>query len=363
LAVGQYISGTTSGGAIPAGVYITAGSGNSWTISNASVANSGSITLTAQANGIQLPKAVSGLDIIVENHSGTALQVYGFGTDTIDDVAYATGVTQMDSSVVIFTSYESGKWYSNGLATGYAKNPSGGSVLETVQSLDALTAAGNAISNALPLTAGINTVSSVSANTGVNLPASAPGLQITVINAGTLPLLVYPANAEAASATINGGAAGSSISLFPGVTATFNCTATNAWTTQPSTTKMAAYNTIASATSLTLTAAAVTGGAASVDCAITGSTAITTLALPTAAAIVAALHSPTVGTSYRLRLINQTSTTTSALTGNTTTGTVTVSGTTVTIPSTGWREFVVTVTVVGATPTVTIQSVATGTWS
>lgn len=308
------------------------------------------------AFGVKLPATAPGLDCIVENHSGVSLQVYGAGTDTIDDVATATGVTQMDSSVVIFTCYETGKWYSNGLATGYAKNPQSGTVLETMQFADAVSAAGSSQGTATQLSAAINTVSTVSAGQGVNLPASAPGLQVTVINTGANPLLVYPA--QGASDTINGVAAATGVSLFPGVAAQFNCTATGAWTTQPGTTKNAAFNTNTATAGTTLTAANITGGASSVDLAMTGTLGGAVNAqLPTVAAMVAALHSPTVGTSFRLRIVNESSAnfawTVTTNTGWTLTGTMSIAQNT-------WREFVVTL---NSLTTATLQSVATGTFS
>ena len=314
------------------------------------------VTTATALQGVRLPAAVPGYDILVENHSGVSIVVYGAGTDIIDDVVTTIGVTQMDSSVVLFTCYEAGKWYSNGLATGYAKNPQGGVVLETMQFADAVSASGTTQATGTQLSAGLSTISTVAAGSGVNLPASAPGLQVTVINTGANQLLVYPA--QGASDTINGVAATGGVSLFPGSIAQFNCTAAGAWTVQPGTTKNAAFNTNTATAGTTLTAANISGGAASVDLALTGTLAAGANAqLPTVASLVTALHAPTVGTSYRLRVINESggafSWTVTTNTGWTLTGTMTIAQNT-------WREFVVTL---NSLTTATLQSVATGTYS
>jgi|SRR5579863_1402970 len=312
------------------------------------------VTTATAAQGVKLPASAAGLDVIVENHSGVAIVVYGSGSDQIDDVAAATGVNQMDSSVVIFTCYAPGKWYSNGLATGYAKTAQSGTVLETMQFADAVAAAGSSQGTATQLSAGLNTVSTVSAGQGVNLPASAPGLQVTVINTGANPLTVYPA--QGASDTINGEAATAGVQLFPGTAAQFNCTAAGAWTTQPATTRMSAFNSNAATAGATLTAANITGGAADVFLAMTGTLGGAANAqLPTVANMVAALHAPTVGTSFKLRVINRSSAnfawTVTTNTGWTLTGTMSVAQNT-------WRDFVVTLT---ALSTATLQAVGTGT--
>jgi hypothetical protein len=314
------------------------------------------VTVATANQGVRLPISAGGMDIFVENHTGQPIVVYGGGTDMIDDVATATGASQMDSSVVIYTSYSAGKWYSNGLATGYAKNPQNGTVLETMQFADAISAAGNSQATGTQLSAAINTVSTVGAGQGVNLPASAPGLVVIVVNTGANPLLVYPA--QGASDTINGVAAAVGVALFPGTAASFNSTAAGAWTTQPATTKNAAFNANAATAGTTLTAANVTGSAASVDLAMTGTLAGAANAqLPTVAAMAAALHCPTPGTSFRLRLINQSS---ANFTWTVTTNTGWTLAGTMTIAQNTWREFVVTL---NSLTTATLQSVATGTYS
>src|SRR5260370_13342007 len=53
------------------------------------------LTTVAAGTGVSLPAAVPGLTVYVINHGANPLQVYGAGTDQIDDIATATCVTQM----------------------------------------------------------------------------------------------------------------------------------------------------------------------------------------------------------------------------------------------------------------------------
>lgn len=337
--------GIGASGALPLVLAVTgvAAAGNSQSTATQLVADFNKVTTAtaSSAYGVALPVAKPGLDVLIENHTGISIQVYGNNGagDTIDDVATATGVVQMDSSVVIYTCYEAGKWYSNGLATGYAKNPQNGVVLETVQFADNLTALTGGQGSALQLSAGINTISTCPSGGGVNLPASAPGLSVIVQNNGANGLLVYPA--QGASDTINGAAASVGVLLFPGTAASFNCTAAGAWTTQPATTRNSIYNSSSSAASFTATAANITGGAAFVELDLTGNPAgAANVTLPTVAAMVAAMHAPAVGSSFTLRVKNSANSGTWTMVTNTGWA---LSGT-VTVATGTWRDFVVTLT-------------------
>lgn len=303
---------------------------------------------TATANqGVKLPASASGLDVFVLNHSGANITVYGAGTDKIDDVASATGVTQMNNSVVLYTCYGAGNWYSEGLATGYAGNG-----LQTIQFADSISAAGTTQATATALTAALNNVTTVASGTGVNLPASSAGLQITVQNNGANPLTVYPA--QGASDTINGQAAATGVQILPGTVATFNCTTAGAWTVQPGSTTTTAYNAANNAASFTATAAQVTGGTTIVELDLTGNPAgAANVTLPTVAALVAALHTPAVGSSFVLRVKNSANTGTWTVvtnTGWTLNGTVTVATNT-------WRDFQVKLTSLSAA---TLQNLGAG---
>jgi hypothetical protein len=75
----------------------------------------------AAGTGAMLPQSKPGLTIFIVNHGANSLQVYGNGTDTIDDQATTTGVTQMVNSTVLYVCHTAGTWYTEGLATGFQK--------------------------------------------------------------------------------------------------------------------------------------------------------------------------------------------------------------------------------------------------
>jgi hypothetical protein len=307
------------------------------------------VTTVAAGNGVKLPPAVPGLDIYVLNHGANALMIYGSGTDIIDDVATATGVSQMINSVAIFTCYEAGKWYSANLGSGFS--PSG---LPTVAFADAITAAGTTQATATQLTAMVNTLGTVAAGTGVNLPASAPGMQITIQNSGVNAVLVYPF--QGASDTINGVAATLGVTQHAGSTATYNCTVAGAWKVAAPSPVNSAYSTAANTTGFTATGAQIAGGLADAYLDLTGTLgAGAALTLPTVTALVQAMHSPTVGQSYMLRVINRSS---AAFTWTVTTNTGWTLAGLMTVTQNTWREFVVTLT---SLTTATLQTVGIGT--
>lgn len=121
------------------------------------------------------------------------------------------------------------------------------------------------------------------------------------------------------------------------------------------------YHADSSAAAHVLTAANLTGSSTDVVLALTGALAAgETATTDTAANIVAAMASAAVGASYKLRIINES---TGAFSWTIAGGTgVTVAGT-ATIAQNTWREFMVSVTAVGASPAVTLQNVGTGTYS
>jgi hypothetical protein len=128
-----------------------------------------------------LPASQPGLELIIINHGVNPMQVYGLGSDMINDVASATGVSQMQGSVVIYTCVSTGAWYTEGLATGYASG--NGGAFQTFSSIDNIAArAGGGQALATALTAMQNRITTVaSAGDSVKLPPSATGMSLTVI--------------------------------------------------------------------------------------------------------------------------------------------------------------------------------------
>ena len=180
-------------------------------------------TVATAGDSIMLPPSTPGLELLVINHGANPMQVFGAGADTIDDVATATGVSQMQNSLVIYTCSTIGKWYSEGLATGF-----GGPGLQTQSSQDGLTAkAGGGQGGGPTINRMINRVTTVAtAADSVTLPASATGMTITVINAAAANSMnMFPATGE----TINGGAANAALAVAANKTASGYCAGTGNW--------------------------------------------------------------------------------------------------------------------------------------
>ena len=192
----------------------------------------GALALTAQMNrvttvatagdSVKLPPATPGLDIFVINHGANSMQVFGAGTDTIDDVATATGVPQMVNSLVLYTCTVATKWYSEGLATGF-----GGPGLQTMSFTAGLTAfATGGQASAVLLPSMINRVATVATQgDSVKLPPSAVGLAIMVINRGANAMQVFGSGTD----TINGIATATGISQGINTTAVFVCSVAGNW--------------------------------------------------------------------------------------------------------------------------------------
>lgn len=178
-------------------------------------------TVATTGDSVLLPPSAAGLTIIVINHGANPAQVFGSGSDTIDDQAAATGVSQMQGSVTIYSCTTAGAWYSNGIGTGYAGS------FPTVSFANGLTAhAGGGQGSATPITTCIARFTTVAtlADSSV-LPASSGGMQITVSNAGAQSMNVFPAGAE----QINALGASTAFALAAGKTASFTCAVAGQW--------------------------------------------------------------------------------------------------------------------------------------
>lgn len=184
------------------------------------------VSAGAANTGILLPPSAAGLECLVINHAGNDIMVYGSGTDQIDDGPSATGVSQMNNSLVIFTCATAGKWYSEGLSTGF--DPTIG--LQTLASADGLVAAVAANqAGGTPITKLLNRFSTVAiaAQSGT-LMASVKGLEITVINGGANSLNVFPAVGDA----INALGANAAFAMAAGAINIFICTTAGQWFTK-----------------------------------------------------------------------------------------------------------------------------------
>lgn len=67
-------------------------------------------TVAAQGDSVALPASAVGLEITVLNRGANPLQVFGAGTDTINGIATATGISQGVNTTVTYTCNVAGNW-------------------------------------------------------------------------------------------------------------------------------------------------------------------------------------------------------------------------------------------------------------
>jgi hypothetical protein len=182
-------------------------------------------TVATAGDSAMLQPAKPGLTLMVINQGANPMQVYGQPGDTINDQAAATGVSQMVNSVVIFVCTSLGKWYANGLGTGFA------GAFETQSYADALTAHSGGGQNQAPLIATmISRFTTVAvAGDSTTLPVGVPGMNITIINASATSMNVFPDTGS----TINALGANAAFALAAGKTAVFVTTLAGAWHSIP----------------------------------------------------------------------------------------------------------------------------------
>ena len=184
----------------------------------------GVATVATSGDSVVLPQASPGFTLTIINYGANPAQVFGNATtsDTINGVAGATGISIMPQSIANFYCITAGAWYAEGLGAGYSGS------LVTFSTLNGITAhAGGGQASAVPLTAMMNRITTVAtAGDSVVLPASYPGLNLTVINAAAVNACnVFPAGTDA----INALGASTAFSLAAGKTAEFYCTNTGQW--------------------------------------------------------------------------------------------------------------------------------------
>lgn len=68
-------------------------------------------TVATAADSILLPPSYPGLTIRIVNSGAASMQVFGSGTDTINEVATGTGVAQASGVSAIYFCPTAGKWY------------------------------------------------------------------------------------------------------------------------------------------------------------------------------------------------------------------------------------------------------------
>jgi hypothetical protein len=179
-------------------------------------------TVATAGDSVKLPASVAGLTILLINQGANPAQVFGLGADTIDGQLAATGVSQMQNSVVLYICAVAGVWQTEGLATGFSGS------FQTQSATDNLVALAGGAQAGTPIKSMINRFITVAtAADSAQLPVSAPGIgPITVVNAAAVNSMnVFPQTGDA----INALAANAAFAVAAGKTATFTCTSAGRW--------------------------------------------------------------------------------------------------------------------------------------
>ena len=183
--------------------------------------------------GVFLPSAQPGMSCVVLNHAALPCQIWGQGSDTVQDRLSFAGMPQLPGAGVVYVCVTAGAWYGIGLGQGLAPFSAaydGGQVtgwLPTVAATGGQTAhAGGGQAGAYELRCVINAVSVVASDgDSVALMAASPGLQITVINNDKHVLAVFPKAGDA----INGQAANAPLLVAAGKASLFSCPFAGQW--------------------------------------------------------------------------------------------------------------------------------------
>lgn len=209
---------------------ITATAGGGQTNAYQITSQTARVTVVATANdSVQLPPSTPGLEVLVINHGNNPMQVFGQGSDQIDDVASNVGVSQMQNSFVLYSCAGVGSWYTEGLATGFQRGTS-------LQTFSAASIAANATgtqASGTAIAAMLVNITGAGANYSATLPVSAVGLEITVHNTGSNAVLVFPNAGGTTTEKINALAANASLSMAAGTSTVFTCTTAGQWFTVP----------------------------------------------------------------------------------------------------------------------------------
>jgi hypothetical protein len=220
ISVGEYIYESASDGIIAAG-------STQATAARLPITEMNRVTSVAVGAGVMLPPAEAGLDIIVVNHGANAMQVYGQPGDTINDVASATGVSQMQSSWVYYGCFSPGVWYSENLAQGFPSGLGGGFSTFATSVITASTT--HTQGGATPITTMNVAVNTANAADAVLLPTAVAGLEVTIVNLSAANAMqVYATGSN----TINGTAGATGVSQLASAVTIYFCFQAGSWVTK-----------------------------------------------------------------------------------------------------------------------------------
>jgi hypothetical protein len=274
-------------------------------------------TVATAADSVALPASAAGMEVIVINSGANPMQVFGAGTDTINGVATATGVSQMANSLVLYTCVTAGAWFTEGLGTGFSASfPT----QSAVNSLTAFATGGQA--SATALTATINRVTTVATiGDSVKLPTSAVGMVIAVSNAAAANAMdIFPASGD----IIDALAANTAVRVNAGTTLTFWCSVAGTWHSSARVLPPSKYTKNTTAGVTTAAVGDLTGAA--FVCAEYSAVGAANLTTRTATQMFNDMGNVQAGDSYMLQITNTSGGTTTLVagTGVTLTGTMTM---------------------------------------
>lgn len=190
-------------------------------------------TVATAGDSVQLPIAYEGVDILIVNSGANSLQVFANvnASDTIDDIAAATGVSQIANSAVIYACAIDGKWYTVGLGSGFSTTTPGVPLMASAKI--AANATGTQASGTA-VTAALTSVTSAASGYSVTLPVSAPGMAIEILlETASNTVKVFPNAGGTTTEAINALGANNAITMAALSSCTFICTLAGQWFTSP----------------------------------------------------------------------------------------------------------------------------------
>lgn len=187
-------------------------------------------TVATAGDSVQLPPSAPGLELLVINHGANSMQVFGnlAAGDVIDDQGATVGVSQMSNSLVIYSCATAGKWYTEGLSSGFAASLG----LQTFSYVTIAANTGNTQVAGTAVTSMLNNVTATAA-ASVTLPASVPGLEITVHNISAFSVTVFPNAGGTGSEKINALSANAGLAMATNTSTVFTCVTAGQWFSVP----------------------------------------------------------------------------------------------------------------------------------
>jgi len=185
-------------------------------------------TVVSVGDSVALPSATAGLELIIINHGQNAMNVFGNGSDRVDDQASGTPVSQMANSMVIFTCVTPGNWYTEGLSSGFATSLG-------LQTFSYQTSAANATVTQAAGTLITTMMTNLTAGAAgaATLPVSQPGLELTVHNISAFAVTVFPSAGGTTTEKINALGANAGLSLPASTSTVFTSNVLGQWWTVP----------------------------------------------------------------------------------------------------------------------------------